>query len=193
MKVPLEQQPMVITPKAPTSRPIRAARRELAAEAAEQIAEESPVANEAEWLEVVDAFASVLRVSSGLPDAKAAPPVAKAKPKSNPPAKAAPPGGPSSSGAASIPRPDTTLIPEITVEEAERRIREHGGKIYVLETPPEAYGVWVGSWIHAKTFFKRVSGESFRSVRAALAACAPDTNGHVKVRSTQDLPTAEGL
>ena len=78
------------------------------------------------------------------------------------------------------------------MEEAERRVRDNGGKIYVLETPPEAYGVWVGSWIHAKTYFKKVSGESFRTVRSALEACAPDTDGRVKVRSTQDLPSAAG-
>ena len=51
------------------------------------------------------------------------------------------------------------VLAAITQAEAERYHRTRGSKVYVVSGPPEARGIWVGSWSYITTTFPKANGQ----------------------------------
>ena len=88
----------------------------------------------------------------------------------------------------SDPDPDPHF-PEVSPDGAEDILREKGGKIYIITTPPNARGVWVGRWANiVGAYGHRAVGKQASSVTEALRAFVTDSRrsarpaGEVSVR-----------
>ena len=85
------------------------------------------------------------------------------------------------------PDPDPQ-IPEVSQAGAEEVLKEKGGNIYTITTPPNARGVWIGRWANIiEAYGHRAVGEQ-ASVTEALRAFVTDSRrgatrgGEVPVR-----------
>lgn len=63
---------------------------------------------------------------------------------------------------------------EVDIEEARRRLRGSGGKIYGCTSPPDARGVWVGRWLAVLAVCPDLVGQSCKNLDEAGRSFARD-------------------